>query len=324
MRSLSSKDLSSVLIELYRGSEQLPPDGYQDWALRKLQPYVPFDAGTWTTGYIDGSSLRPYRLHSVDLSPRMLQEYESLRLLDGLEQRAVDEPGTAVASAMCKAGTTAAFSSFCKRWRLAQGLAFAAVDPLTLLATSLTLYREPARPRFSDGERLLFETAAPHMIENQVMSTLSHMSRAALPGSSRILSSAVANRSGELQITMPEFQRLLLLEWPEWHDHRLPVAIRHLSAATKKVRYAGERIVVMASRMTDVSLIQVRGKLPVDDLSDREIQVARMMAGGLTYKEVAQKLGLAPATVRNHMSSIFAKLRVNKQSEMAAALSALD
>lgn len=324
MRSLSSKDLSSVLIELYRGSEQRPPDGYQDWAFRKLQPYVPFDAGTWTTGYIDGSSFHPYRSHSVNLSPQMLREYESLGPLDGLEQRAVEEPGTAVASAMCNAGTPAAFRSFCKRWRLAQGLAFATVDPLTLLATSLTLYREPARPRFSDGERLFFETAAPHMIENQVMSTLSHMIHAALPGSNGILSSAVVNRSAELQIATPEFQRLLLVEWPEWRDHRLPAEIRHLTGATKKVRYSGERIIVIASRMTDVSLLQVRKRLPIDDLSEREIQVAQMMAGGLTYKEVAQKLRLAPATVRNHMSSIFAKLHVKKQSEMAAALSALD
>ena len=43
-----------------------------------------------------------------------------------------------------------------------------------------------------------------------------------------------------------------------------------------------------------------------------------------TYKEAAKHLGIAPATVRNHVTAIFAKLGVNKQSEMAAALRSIE
>ncbi|HUN69832.1 MAG TPA: helix-turn-helix transcriptional regulator, partial [Burkholderiales bacterium] len=80
------------------------------------------------------------------------------------------------------------------------------------------------------------------------------------------------------------------------------------------------RIVVKVSKMSDVFLLQSREKRPVDSLSDRERQVASLLADGLTYKQAAQQLGVAPSTVRNHLSSIFATLGVRKQSEMASAL----
>ena len=324
MQSLSTRDLSSVLLEIYRRSEQIPPDGFPDWALGQLSPYVPFNGATWVTGYMDGNCLRSQRFHAGNLPPEMRDQYQSVEHLDGLARRAVEEPGIAVAAPMREAGADAAFRAFCERWRLAQGLAIVAVDPLTLVATGLTLYREPARPPFSEGERAFFETAAPHLVETYAMCTLSWMVRAAAPGSTRILSSAIADQLGELQIAPPDFPRLLLQEWPGWHERRLPAAIRELDGIATGTRYTGERIVIVVSRMNDVFLVQAREKHPADALSDRELEVARMMAGGLTYKEVAQELGIAPSTVRNHVAVIYAKLRVGKQSEMAAALRVLE
>lgn len=100
--------------------------------------------------------------------------------------------------------------------------------------------------------------------------------------------------------------------------------IRRLEDIATRTRYIGERIVIVVSRMNDVFLVQAREKCSADALSEREIEVARMMAGGLTYKKVAQELGIAPSTVRNHVAVIYAKLGVRKQSEMAAALRVRD
>lgn len=44
------------------------------------------------------------------------------------------------------------------------------------------------------------------------------------------------------------------------------------------------------------------------DLSERELEVLRGVADGLSDKQVAGLLGISPKTVRNHISGIFSKL----------------
>lgn len=44
------------------------------------------------------------------------------------------------------------------------------------------------------------------------------------------------------------------------------------------------------------------------DLSERELQILRLLAGGLSNKEIARAVFLAEGTVRNHVSNVLAKL----------------
>lgn len=44
------------------------------------------------------------------------------------------------------------------------------------------------------------------------------------------------------------------------------------------------------------------------DLTEREVEVLRLMAGGYSNKELAQVLGLREGTVKNHVSTILLKL----------------
>jgi LuxR family maltose regulon positive regulatory protein len=48
-------------------------------------------------------------------------------------------------------------------------------------------------------------------------------------------------------------------------------------------------------------------------LSDRELEVLRLLATGESYKEVGQNLFLSLNTVQFHVKSIYRKLTVNKR-----------
>jgi DNA-binding CsgD family transcriptional regulator len=50
-------------------------------------------------------------------------------------------------------------------------------------------------------------------------------------------------------------------------------------------------------------------------LTEREREVMGLVAAGLQNKEVAQKLGISPATVRNHVHNILEKLEVHSKLE---------
>ncbi len=53
----------------------------------------------------------------------------------------------------------------------------------------------------------------------------------------------------------------------------------------------------------------------VDHLSERELEILRMLATGLPPEEVARKLYLSPFTLKAHARNIDAKLRVHTRVE---------
>ena len=55
----------------------------------------------------------------------------------------------------------------------------------------------------------------------------------------------------------------------------------------------------------------------IGKLTDREVDVLRMLARGLNNKDISQRLFLSEGTVRNHISSILAKLNVTDRTQAA-------
>ncbi|MCC6767804.1 MAG: response regulator transcription factor [Bacteroidia bacterium] len=59
-------------------------------------------------------------------------------------------------------------------------------------------------------------------------------------------------------------------------------------------------------------------KPPAEDeynLTNREEEILILLAEGLEYKEIAQKLGLSPNTIRNNVSKIYSKLHVTSRMQ---------
>ena len=59
------------------------------------------------------------------------------------------------------------------------------------------------------------------------------------------------------------------------------------------------------------------------ELSSREIDVARLIAGGQTNEEIAKALGIAVRTTRSHVSEVYAKLEVHTRSKAVIRCSEL-
>jgi DNA-binding CsgD family transcriptional regulator len=58
-----------------------------------------------------------------------------------------------------------------------------------------------------------------------------------------------------------------------------------------------------------------------DGLTQREREVALLVADGLRSREVAERLTIAPQTVKSHLKTIFDKLGVRNRVELARRLS---
>lgn len=71
-------------------------------------------------------------------------------------------------------------------------------------------------------------------------------------------------------------------------------------------------------RLADEIPLNARDGQSDGPLTAREFEVARLVAGGATNREIAERLVIAPKTASAHVEHILAKLGVNRRAEIAA------
>lgn len=96
-------------------------------------------------------------------------------------------------------------------------------------------------------------------------------------------------------------------------------AIRSVAAGSTVFQPAiTQRLMAQAARLQNDFL---SAELP-ERLTEREVDVVRLMAGGYSNREIAHALGAAEGTIKNHVSSILAKFGVRDRTR--AVLKALE
>jgi DNA-binding NarL/FixJ family response regulator len=83
------------------------------------------------------------------------------------------------------------------------------------------------------------------------------------------------------------------------------------------------KVVAEFSRLAEVRSPALIAEPPVEALSERELQVLRLLAVGASNKEIASALSIAEGTVKNHLTSILGKLGVRDRTQAALQAKAL-
>ena len=67
-------------------------------------------------------------------------------------------------------------------------------------------------------------------------------------------------------------------------------------------------------------VLAARGDDPVGSLSERQLEVLRLVAEGHSYEEIGTRLFISANTVRDHLKAIFGKTGVTRRRDLTAAL----
>jgi len=96
------------------------------------------------------------------------------------------------------------------------------------------------------------------------------------------------------------------------------VSLEQLVTAIQTVSEGGTLVKPVVTERLLKGLEGVRSEFPSldrpDPLTERETEILRLMAGGYSNKEVANSLGVAEGTVKNHVSNILSKLGVRDRT----------
>ena len=96
------------------------------------------------------------------------------------------------------------------------------------------------------------------------------------------------------------------------------VSLERLTEAIREVAAGGSIIRPAITERVLKGLEHVRRDFeamsPPDPLTRREIEILRLMAGGYSNREIADAIGTAEGTVKNHASSILSKLGVRDRT----------
>jgi len=90
---------------------------------------------------------------------------------------------------------------------------------------------------------------------------------------------------------------------------------RKLVAKLEEVRAATRGI---DGLLVEAAVIGLTRQVPPPELSIREQTVLRMLADGLTNREVAERLGLSPHTVKDHTSALYKRLGATNRANAVA------
>jgi DNA-binding CsgD family transcriptional regulator len=307
-------DLDRFIALLYRLGLSVPAQGFRGWALRELRELIPYDGALWGSG-----TSRDWRFNTVTLIglpeefPQVLEQTRTInpilpRLLSNLDTPVDMESASPDAEFFKSEIYKRCFS----RFGISRILSTAHVDARSGLYSLLTLYRRDRERRFTDIEKALHKRATFHLFQSASHAFFLHLWRT-LPPRPTSGGAAVVDSTGLFHEAQPGFLDLMEAHFPQRQMHTLPFAIPPPGA----IRIEGP-LCVRTEPFGDLFCVYVWPAGPLDRLTDREREIVMAVSQGLSFKEAARKIGLAPSTVANHLYRIYRKLSVHSRTELAA------
>jgi LuxR family maltose regulon positive regulatory protein len=145
----------------------------------------------------------------------------------------------------------------------------------------------------------------------------------ALPGQARGRRDAVAVLAQALALAEPEGYVRLFIDEGEPIENPL----RQAAARGIALDYVGRLLDALRREQALRSLGPSRSSIAdmvVDPMTKRELEVLRLLATGVTNKEIAQTLVIAISTVKQHLKNIYGKLDVHSRTQAVARAQELD
>lgn len=323
-RSLLS-NYSDLLLMIYRLAQSTSVLGFQDALLEAVKSSIPFDSCMWGTATMASSGIDVHTIHLHQSSQAMLIAYEAVKHQDSVAQRVVQPTVTTLSfnSDVDFAGEDkVGMRELCENFGHRNGLITCDMNPFTKFVQWLSLYRKDETQVCTEKEIQIFHNLGPHLMQALAINRRIHLDNLVGDIARQCWSVAIADTRGVPYHADSQFWELLETEWKTQGRDCLPPAL--LSKLINKNHVVGRNIVLHCTPERGLMYLKVRPREKVDGLSPREYMVAKMLASGMSQKEVAVKALRSPETIRSQIRIVFEKLDITNVVMLAPHLALRD
>jgi DNA-binding CsgD family transcriptional regulator len=314
--------LSGLLLELYAGCHELPMQAFLPHALAVVRRRLPFDSAWWAMSTVAGDTHDIHASYVEGLPSNMHELWMSIQQDDVIGHAVLEQPGRTLNFTPRDVDRTKGSLWLARRTGFRHVLCTVNTHPIIGQHHFLALSRHDERRGFDERERRLKELLMPHLNATLDINRITELRRMHAQGDTRRHPMAVVDRLGAIHHAEPAFVEQLKQQWPRWWGPRVPaMVLESLNRADDALAHDG--VTLRWSWIGDLALMEISPRSPMDLLSPREREVAIRFAAGASYKEVASALGLAPATVRHHLRTVYGKLGVVDKTGLVKTVGAL-
>lgn len=320
------EEFGHLLLELYAAARALSAAEFPDFALSLLHGVLRFDSARYTTLEFLHPGARVCSAHLHNDAADTVFDWEQINRHDLVIPAVEAAPGQAFnfhQPTHFAGRGLAVMRDYIRRTGHLNNLVIGVPDARgqneSDVWRSLSLYRVHDEDRYDERDQRLLQLLMPHLAEamriNETLGGSAVQARGAEP---QALAIAAAN--GQLHYAGSRFVELVRRQWPQWPGTALPPAM--LDDAFRKGRpgRSDRQLRVQVEPVGALRFVRVREPQVPDRLSPQERRIAMLYGAGRSHKDIARALGLAPATVRNHLQRVYAKLKVNDKAQLAVVM----
>ena len=323
------RSVLTVARQFYRVAQDASADAFEDLALAALGEQLRFASALWFRGGFADGQFHFHRLHAYRLPPAAMQPLISvIRQFSQAIALSAASPGipqvSPTADGHAQPSSRTALECV-RRWGLDRQMTIVNREDGSAAGEWLSLYRSATDASFDQRDRTLLRVLMPHLAESRSVNRALSLARAShepflAPGRHR----ALTLLDGTVLHCGTQLSDSIARGWPEWDGMRLPWRLLQKLTREGSVSVEPRGEVIGARRFSDSLLLTVKSRPLADRLTRREQEVVQLFGTGRACKEIAQRCGLSPATVRNIVQRSYRKLGVNNKAQLAQLISGAD
>lgn len=306
----------ALIARLYRNALAVPPERYRAWALEQVAQLIPCDGALWGSGL--ASQMRFHTQTVMGLPDDFPQRLEATASINPLFRRILARLEHPVDMRSVLSDKEFHASEIYRQvfgpLGIERILSTAHQDERSGLGSLVTLYRRDAGNAFTEQEKSRQQHVTFHLFNAASHSFFLHLMR----HTERIIGrgAAVVDRHGLFHEVQPRFHDLLDEHFPEHRGHRsLPFEMPPTGQCVTRGKLS-----VQCQALGDLFVLMIWKSGPLDRLTAREREIVMAVSQGLSFKQAARKIGVAPSTVANHLYRVYRKLGVTSRTELATVV----
>ncbi len=298
---------SDFLLELYSDAADCHPEAFRLRTLERLTKLIDFDFAVWGGGAAESRDVTD--LVTYEQSPEILHDWSQVADQDAFCDITLGQLGKAARfDDIRNYRDSIAYNDHWRRFGARQMMATISAEPLDGYVSFVGLCSEARTNVFCDASRMMKNVIVPHLSAalriNRQSSLMRHGRESEAIG--------LVDRGGWILVGLDRFSELAREEGAL--SNRLPHGM--WEGLVQTGAWQGTALLASAERRGAHYLVRLTPLGAFARLTPREMEIVRSYVTGLTFREIATELAIAPSTVRNHIANIFEKLHVASRTEL--------